>query len=250
MGPGGTRGRVIRIDLAYDGSDFSGYARQPGLRTVQEELESVLDRILGSDFETAVAGRTDAGVHALGQVVSVRTSSERLCEKLQKSLVKMLPADMAVSSVADVQAGFHARRSATSRRYRYRLNISDVVDPTRRHNTWWTGPLSIEVLSSAADALVGTHDFRTFCKSPAPGESTVRDVREARWFLPADPRADDEAWFEIEANSFCRQMVRRIVGRCVAAARGRCEVALPGEIQTLGCAPAPPQGLYLLAVKY
>lgn len=241
---------MIRIDLAYDGSDFSGYARQPGLRTVQGELESVLDRILGGEFETAVAGRTDAGVHALGQVVSVQTSSERTCEKLQKSLAKMLPPDMAVSSVADVRVGFHARHSAISRRYRYRLGISDVVDPTRRHNTWWSGPVSIEDLSTAADPLVGTHDYRAFCKSPAPGESTVRAVLEARWFHPVDPWAGDEVWFEIEANSFCHQMVRRIVGRCVAVAQGKREVAPPGEIQALGCAPAPPQGLYLLTVKY
>lgn len=197
-----------------------------------------------------MAGRTDAGVHALGQVVSVQTSSDRSCEKLQKSLAKMLPPDIAVSSVADVQAGFHARHSAISRRYRYRLNISDVADPTRRHNTWWSGPISIDGLSAAGNAVVGTHDFRVFCKSPAPGESTLREVFEARWFVPTDPKADDEVWFEIEANSYCHQMVRRIVGRCVAVARGKQEVAPPGSIQSLGCAPAPPQGLYLLAVKY
>lgn len=241
---------MIRIDLAYDGSDFSGYARQPGLRTVQGELESVLDQILGSEFETAVAGRTDAGVHALGQVVSVHTDSERPCEKLQKSLTKMLPPDMAVRTVADAQSGFHARYSAVARRYLFRIGVSEIADPTRRHNTWWTGPVSIEGLIQAAEALVGTHDFRTFCKSPSPGESTIRDVFEARWYLPASPGNEDEIWFEIEANAFCHQMVRRIVGRCVAVARGRCDVSAPEDAEVLGCAPAPPQGLYLLAVRY
>lgn len=209
-----------------------------------------MGQVLGAAFETAVAGRTDAGVHALSQVVSVHTESDRACEKLHKSLIKMLPPDIAVASVKDAHVGFHARHSAISRRYRYRIGASEIPDPTMRHNTWWTGPIKTEDLNRAAELLVGTHDFRAFCKSPAPGESTVRDVIEAQWFAPDSPLVGDEICFEIEANAFCHQMVRRIVGRCVAVARGKCDVLAPEEVDVLGCAPAPPQGLYLVAVKY
>lgn len=242
--------RVIRLDLAYDGGDFRGYAKQPGLRTVQGEIEAVLSQLIDQEFVTYVAGRTDAGVHALGQVVSVHTNSTWPVEKLTKSLSKMLPSDIAVIRVTEEQGDFNARYSALARRYRYRLSAAKIADPTKRHNVWWTGPLPADRLSAAVASVVGIHDFRAFCRSPDRGEPTVREVKEASCYCPAGSLAEDELWIEIEANAFCHQMVRRIVGRCVAVSRGRCEVLAPGEIEYLGCAPAPPQGLYLVRVSY
>lgn len=242
--------RVIRLDIAYDGSEFYGYARQPGLRTVQNEIESVLSQILEGEFRTSVAGRTDAGVHALGQVVSVCTRTDKTIEQLAMSFQKMLPADIIVLHVTEAPNDFDARHAAKSRRYRYRLSTCELPDPTKRHNVWWTGSLSITRLATAAESFLGTHDFRAFCKTRNRNASTVRDVMDVACYQPGGKLLEDEVWIEIEANAFCHQMVRRIVGRCVEIARGRLEVLPPEEIDVLGCKPAPPHGLYLLGVTY
>lgn len=241
---------MIRVDLAYDGAEFHGYAHQPGKRTVQGELEAALKIMLGGPFKTRVAGRTDAGVHALGQVVSIRTESDRPVEKVAKSLATMLPNDLVALNVRDVDSNFDARYSAMSRSYRYRLLASEAADPIRRRHAWWTGPLELGLLSEAAGPLRGVHDFRVFCRKPGTERPMIRNVLSADWRRPDGEASADEIWFETTAIAYCHQMVRRMVARCVAVARGRLPIEMPEDCERLGCKPAPPQGLTLMRVEY
>jgi tRNA pseudouridine38-40 synthase len=248
--------RVLIIRVAYDGTGFSGYAKQPSLRTVEGVLEEALRTVLRPEafLDMAVAGRTDAGVHALGQVISVATTSSLDIAAIERSLAKLLPDDIS-ATVEEGPTGFDARRSALSRRYRYRLSTSPHRDPLRRSRVWWVGPLSpvaLQTLGRAAELLIGTHDFRGFCKNPDAAMSTERYVESAEWFETACScdYCADELWFEIEANAFCHEMVRRLVGAMVHWAISGEKPVSPEEVTTYRWKPAPPQGLYLLGVRY
>ncbi len=248
--------RVLLLRVAYDGSGFAGYAKQPGLRTVEGVLAEALCVVLReeSPLRMAVAGRTDAGVHALGQVVSVETGSDLEASKIERSLGKLLPPDISVS-VEDAPPGFDARRWARSRRYRYRLLVSRRPDPLRRQRTWWVGPLpegAEATLERAAALTIGEHDFKAFCKNPPPSSSTVRTVEAAEWYKPGGETGccDEELWFEIEAWAFCHEMVRRLVGAMVYWALSGEEPAAPEDVGRFRWKPAPPEGLYLLGVRY
>ncbi|HSJ83695.1 MAG TPA: tRNA pseudouridine(38-40) synthase TruA [Acidimicrobiia bacterium] len=241
---------TLRVDLAYDGSGFRGYAHQEGLRTVQGTLEGALNTVLEGPVETAVAGRTDAGVHALGQVVSVRVGSRVDGERLARSLNGLLGPEIAVKAVTEVDDDFDARFSARWRRYRYSMSTGPAPDPLSRGFEWHVGPrLDREVMTATATEFVGQHDFSAFCRS-MEGRSNVRRVEEAGW------EADgDRLHFWIRANAFCHQMVRSLVGLCYDVGRGFTPVESVSEIVESGdrsrvATVAPPHGLTLWEVGY
>lgn len=239
-----------RLDLAYDGTGFRGYARQDGQRTIQGELESGLETVLGILPSTSVAGRTDAGVHAKGQVVSFDVEEDIDGPQLARSLNGILGPEIAVSAVTRVDDGFNARFSATYRRYRYLMSLAPAGDPLTRHEVWHVGrPLDIAALQAVAAAVIGEHDFSTFCRS-VEGKSNVRRVDEA-WWEPGG----ELLTFWIQANAFCHQMVRSLVGFAYDVGRGFTPVASVPEIIELGdrsrvVTVAPPHGLTLWEVGF
>ena len=241
---------TLRLDLAYDGSGFRGYAHQEGLRTVQGALEAALSTVLDGPVETAVAGRTDAGVHARGQVVSVRVESPIDVERLARSLNGLVGPEIAVRAVSEVEDGFDARFSARWRRYRYSMFAGPVPDPLTRGFEWHVGTrLDHEAMAAAAIAFVGEHDFGAFCRS-VEGKSNVRRVDEAGWEVD-----DERLHFWIRANAFCHQMVRSLVGLCYDVGRGFTAVGSVGEIvasadRSRVATVAPPHGLILWEVGY
>ncbi|MPZ15107.1 MAG: tRNA pseudouridine(38-40) synthase TruA [Chloroflexi bacterium] len=249
--------RTIRIDLEYDGSDFRGFAPQPGLRTIGGEIEAGLQRVLQAPIRVTPAGRTDTGVHARGQVVSFQTVSRMPVVDLKRALNALVGEDVLVRSVADVPAGFDARRSARSRRYRYAIwNAPDRDVWHRRWTTHVEAALDADAMDTACQALVGRHDFaafRTHAAQDEPRSSTVRSVFRAEWrHDPSEPRL---LAFDIEADAFLRHMVRSIVGSSVLVGRERLPVtgieAIMGRTERAAAGPtAPAGGLTLVEVKY
>ncbi len=238
------------MDLAYDGSGFRGYARQLNVRTVQDDLEGALHRVVPG-VETVVAGRTDAGVHADGQVVSFESDQNLDIERLLRSLNKMLNPEIAITALSAAADGFNARFSAISRTYRYRIDNGRVLDPQWRHRAWRVAyALDIEAMAAAAEHFEGLHDFASFCRA-APGRSSERTVLATEWRYLQDGILE----FEVTASSFCHQMVRAMVVACVEVGRGRLHPeAIPRFLQardrsTTGGA-APPHGLTLWRVGY
>lgn len=242
---------TFRLDLSYDGSGFHGFARQPGLRTVQGEIEDALARLVGCEVPTVAAGRTDAGVHARGQVVSFTTAEAVDPHRLMRSLNGLLGPEVVVRRCADVADGWSARFSATWREYRYRLRSGPAPDPLERAFTWHVEyPLDVTAMNEAADAFVGEHDFAGFCRR-AEGRSTTRRVLDCGW----SEQSEGLLVFSVRAHSFCHQMVRSIVGWCVEVGRGRrragetVEVLLARDRSKAGPV-APPHGLVLWEVGY
>ncbi len=239
-----------RLDFAYDGSGFHGYAVQPGQRTVQGELEEALFKHTGP-VVTTVAGRTDAGVHARGQVVSFESDEELDIERLQSSLNSMLAAEIVVLRASRAADGFSARYSASSRSYRYLVHNSEFPDPFRRHTAWHVRhELDLAAMNAAVAALVGRQDFASLCRK-APGRTTERDVFSTRW---AD-LGDGLLAFDITASSFCHQMVRSIVALSIEVGRGReSSAAVPSIIaandRNAAQGSAPAHGLTLWSVQY
>lgn len=242
---------TYRLDIGYDGSGFHGYAGNPGVRTVQGDLEAALAKIMGAEVKTAVAGRTDAGVHARGQVVSFHLDTELDLDRILRSLRSMLGREVAVFSLVEAEAEFDARRSAQSRIYRYLIDDSPVADPFTRNVVWHVAePLDLEAMNRAAAAFVGSHDFASLCRAQA-GRTTTRTVFRAEW-----ARQQSLVVYEVHARAFCHQMVRSMVAVCVEVGRGRFDAdAVPGILVALdrNAAPrgtAPPHGLVLDRVIY
>lgn len=241
--------------IAYDGSPFRGFAEQPNVKTVAGVLAGAAGRVLGHPVSLTCAGRTDAGVHARGQVVhfdSARASDELDLAGLQRSLNKMLAPSIVVRDIAEAPEGFDARHSATGRRYRYTVLNRPVPDPFLAAYAWHVeDPLDLRAMQLACDPLIGEHDFAAFCRRPPDGGSLVRRVREAEW---ADA-GEGVLQFEITANAFCHQMVRSVVGTLVEVGTGRkragdiAAIIRSGERRQAG-QPAPPQGLCLWEVFY
>lgn len=241
---------VYRLDIAYDGTGFRGYARQAGLRTVQGELETALATLIGPGLETAVAGRTDAGVHARGQVVSFEHEDAIDEEKLQRGLNGILGSEISVWSTRQAPDGFNARFSAVWRRYLYRFDVRPAPDPLTRGFVWHVGrELDLRAMTAAGGRFVGEHDFSSFCRS-VEGRSNVRRLTELT-IGPAD--GSMEMW--VQANSFCHQMVRSIMGYLYDVGRGFCAADRTDEVIAAGdrgavATVAPPHGLTLYEVGY
>ncbi|HSM02685.1 MAG TPA: tRNA pseudouridine(38-40) synthase TruA [Acidimicrobiia bacterium] len=255
---------TYRIDLAYDGSGFHGYAANPGVRTVQGELERGLAAVLGSTPGTVVAGRTDAGVHAWDQVVSFETDADLDIDRLRGSLSAMLGPEVVVRALSLAEDGFDARFSAVSRTYRYFVDDRVAPNPLHRHSVWHVGArLDADAMAKAAKAFVGEHDFASFCRA-AEGKTTIRRVLSASWWRDSDglaPRDEPAAGgggllvFEVTANAFCHQMVRSLVALSVEIGRGRVPVsAIPtifeARDRNAARGAAPPHGLILWRVEY
>ncbi|NJI60682.1 tRNA pseudouridine(38-40) synthase TruA [Microbacterium oxydans] len=227
----------IRLDIAYDGTHFRGWAKQPTLRTVQGTLEAALARIVGSDVQFVVAGRTDAGVHASGQVAHVDLDEKQWSRiEARQGRAPLAPAetiagrmrgvlgaysDVTVTKTSIAPEGFDARFSAVWRRYRYRLADAQAgFDPLRRHDTTnIRGNLDEQAMDAAARSLIGLHDFASYCK-PREEATTIRTLLDYRWVRDAE----GVLVAEVKADAFCHSMVRALVGACAAVGEGRLDV--------------------------
>lgn len=254
---GGSRFVRLRLDLAYDGTDFSGWAAQPGLRTVQGTLEQAIATMLRLPAVTlTVAGRTDAGVHARAQVCHGDLERAALSaiggpERLTLRLARLLPPDVRVRRIAPAPAGFDARFSATWRRYAYRLcDAAAYADPLKRNQTLvWPRTLDTERMNTAAAELLGEHDFAAFCRR-RPGATTIRTLRELSWV-----RNDSVVTGRVVADAFCHHMVRSLVGCLVAVGEARRPPDWPREVLSGGVRDPrvrvlPAHGLTLEEVGY
>jgi tRNA pseudouridine38-40 synthase len=241
---------VVRLDLSYDGSGFHGFARQPNVRTVQGELEQALTSVLGAEFETIGAGRTDRGVHARHQIVTFEVDETPDLERLRRSVDGILGGEVAVWSAVQEEPGFDARFSPAWRTYRYFIDPRPSADPLTRSWVWHLGrTLDLEAMGRAATEFVGEHDFASFCRH-RPGATTMREVLESGWY-----RDEPRVAFEVKARAFCHQMVRSLVGLCVDVGLGRVPAeSVAGVIasrdrQRVGTV-APPHGLVLWEVGF
>jgi tRNA pseudouridine38-40 synthase len=233
----------LRIDLAYDGSDFHGWARQLELRTVQGELEQAIDTVLRTTGSAlTVAGRTDAGVHARGQVAHVDLadhlvtaaagrSHEPTLSAVRRRLNGVLDHDVHIQRVTQAPAGFDARFSAIWRRYAYRVaDEPQLVDPLARgHVLTWSHPLDLDTMNAAAQDLLGEHDFAAFCRK-RKGATTIRTLLDLRW----ERAPTGIAVATVRADAFCHNMVRSLVGALVAVGEGRRDQAWPAEVLARG----------------
>jgi tRNA pseudouridine38-40 synthase len=219
-----------RLDLAYDGTDFSGWARQPGLRTVQGVLEDTLATIWRVPVALTVAGRTDAGVHADAQVAHVDLPAQvEPHPGLVGRLARMLPRDVRVRSVTPAPAGFDARFSALRRHYAYRVSTAPWgPEPLRARDTLrWPRPLDVEAMNEAGRGLLGEHDFAAYCR-PRAGATTIRELQALSW-TPAAGETDVLV-ARLSADAFCHSMVRSVVGALLAVGEGRRPVAWPASL--------------------
>jgi tRNA pseudouridine38-40 synthase len=237
---------TIRLTLEYDGTDFAGWAAQPGLRTVEAELRAALDRVFPRWAGLAVAGRTDAGVHALGQVASLATEGGPPPERAAAALNAVLATDVAVVASGPALEGFDARFSARARSYRYRIWRRRTPSPfERRCSLWHPRKLDVDGLREAAALLEGEHDFRAFTPSDSQHEVFVRVVETARW-----DETGDVLTFTITADSFLRHMVRTLVGTMLELPAERIAGLLDGGSRAAAGSTAPACGLYLHSVRY
>ena len=240
-----------QIILAYDGSDLSGSQRQANSRTAQSEFENALRRLGWQGRSVFMAGRTDTGVHALGQVAAFDLEWTHPLDELVRAINSHLPPDLAARAAKLVPDDFHPRFDALARRYRYRLYCQPIRDPLRDRYAWrlWPAPQP-EVLRLVAELLIGKHDFAAFGTPPRPGKSTVRTVMKAEW-----QQQGDEWTFEVQADAFLYRMVRRMVYIQVTAGQGKLPVnaiaeLLEGRAQVTPAGLAPARGLTLVEVIY
>ena len=242
----------LRIDLAYDGTNFSGWAIQPDRRTVQEVVETALSTVAQSPATTIVAGRTDAGVHATGQVIHVDLPETLELDDLAYKLNRILDEDVRINNIEIAPPAFHARFSALRRYYEYRiLDENKVIQPLARLNTApWYRPLDVDVMNRASALLLGTHNYAAFCKY-REGATTIRTLETYQW------RRDEEGCLvaDVVADAFCYSMVRNLVGAIVCVADGRKDPAwistlLEDKERVSDSLVFPARGLTLYKVDY
>ncbi len=242
----------VRLLVAYLGAGFHGFALQPGQRTVAGVLVSALERHLRHTVELVCAGRTDAGVHAWGQVVSFDARHDVDLDRLARSVNRSTSPGVVVRAAARAAPDFDARRSATGRRYRYTVLNTPTADPFRASTAWHVAaPLDVAAMRLGCDPLIGEHDFSSFCRRPDPEASLVRVVRDARWV----DEGGGVLRFEVEASSFCHQMVRSVVGTLVDVGAGKVRAGevsgiLRARTRAAARTLAPPHGLCLWEVGY
>ncbi len=241
-----------RLVLEYDGTPYGGWQRQPDVLTVQEVLEEALGRLFGGErFPVIASGRTDAGVHALAQVVSFRAEASRSPDQVQRGLNALLPPEVGCLAASVAEPDFHAIGDARGKHYRYVLRSGSTRSPLRRLRSWTTGfPLDVAAMREALSALPGTHDFSSFrasgCMAPSP--------ERILWSVTVTPH-EDELHVDFHGRSFLRHMVRNVVGSLVEVGRGKRDPQWLGEVlagrdRRLAGPTAPPQGLFLVSVDY
>jgi len=242
----------FKLIVEYDGTDYCGWQRQPDRPTIQAVLEDILQRMTQAPVTLHGSGRTDAGVHALGQTAHFRCRTRLTPGDLHKGLNSLLPADIAVRACQKVPLAFHARFDCRWKRYRYRICNRPVRPAVGHRYAWYIHhPLDLAAMQAATRHLVGRHDFKSFESSGSPRAHTVREVLEAAW----REAEDGHLAFDIRANGFLRGMVRNIVGTLVAVGMNRRQPETLPELlraadRRLAPATAPPQGLFLMHVQY
>ncbi|MDA8072267.1 MAG: tRNA pseudouridine(38-40) synthase TruA [Actinomycetota bacterium] len=256
----------LRLDIAYDGSGFRGFAAQPGQRTVAGVLVEAIGTVVRHSVSVTCAGRTDAGVHAQGQVVHVDVTEDVDLARLARSVNALTGPDVVIRHAQVAAPGFDARRCALGRHYRYLVHHAETADPLLARVAWTVaGQLDLRAMAAGADVLVGEHDFRSLCRRPpgaGPDDPIVRRVLHAQWSVATavEPMAAVVQWgrllrFDVSATSFCHQMVRSMVGMLVAVGQRRQTVAdvhwmLKRADRSGAPDPAPPHGLSLVRVDY
>jgi tRNA pseudouridine38-40 synthase len=244
--------RNIRLLLEYDGTRYHGWQRQPDAATIQQTLEEALERLTGESVAVIGSGRTDAGVHARGQVANFRTGSAIPLQAFHKGLNSLLARDIAVLAAAEAEPAFHARKAARAKTYEYRILNRPTRSPLYRHYGWWLpGPLDRGAMAEAALVLPGEHDFTAFRAAGSDNLNPVRRVLAAAW------REEPGGWFvfTVTATGFLRGMVRSLVGTMAEVGRGKAPPLRLAELLASGARhlagpTAPPQGLYLVEVFY
>ncbi|RMI31846.1 tRNA pseudouridine(38-40) synthase TruA [Nocardia stercoris] len=240
----------LRLEIAYDGTDFIGWARQPGLRTVQGELEDALSRMLREPVQLTVAGRTDAGVHAGGQVAHFDTAAEIDCDKLVHRLARFLPKDVRVKEIRVAPSEFDARFSAIRRHYEYTLTTSRYgAEPLQARHVVPCRAVDIEAMRAGSRKLLGLHDFAAFCRR-REGATTVRELQRYDW-----ERRGELLIAHVSADAFCWSMVRSLVGAALAVGEGRRTPDWMGGLldqrsRSSEITVAPAHGLSLMSVDY
>ncbi len=242
-------GRLFKLVIEYDGSNFAGWQVQPNQRTVQGEIEKALKILTQKEIRITGSGRTDAGVHALGQVASFQINSSLSLNQMKKGLNGLLPEDILIIDINELTEPFDARRNAVSRTYRY--IIAKKSRAINRQYVWIPRiKFSVESMQEASQYLVGEHDFTSFCKTNGQTDDFISCVSDVNW-----KTVDDEIHFEITANRFFHHMVRIIVGTLVEVGRGKIspdmfQKILESKDRTCAGPTAPPQGLFLDHVEY
>ena len=242
-----------RLDISYDGADYFGFQRQSKHITIQDTLEKTIRKVFGQAVNVAGSGRTDTKVHALCQTVSFKLDLDITADKLRYALNNALPQDITVLTAQKVNDEFHARFSAKSKKYIYKILKNSEPNPFVGRYVWLMRQnLDLEQMRQATAVIIGEHDFTSFCSTGSCEGSRIRTVFEAEWFLAADGRSLE---FHISGNGFLYHMVRNLVGMLVQVGCGRMSTAdfkhlLEGCNRTAKCILAPPQGLYLAKVYY
>jgi tRNA pseudouridine38-40 synthase len=243
--------RNIKLTIAYDGTDFHGWQRQPGLRTVQQVLDEAIEQLTGAAPRTNASGRTDAGVHAMGQVVHFLTASRHGPDVFVRALNATLPRDVRVLDACEKPQAFHATLDARSKRYRYRIDNGQYASPFELRYAWHVfRRLDVEAMNRAAAPLFGRHDFRSFETDWPNRMSSVRTI-----FDVAVARQGDIVQVEVEADGFLYNMVRAIAGTLALVGSGKRPEEWVGDVlwaeNRVEAGPtAPPQGLFLVRVDY
>lgn len=244
--------RNVKLTIEYDGTDFHGWQRQPNERTVQGVLEEAIAQVLGHRVRLIGASRTDRGVHALGQVANFKTTSKLPLEAMLKAFNALLPEDVVIREIEEVPLDFHARYGAKSKVYEYRLLSWPIRSPLERRFSWHVADsLDIEAMRECCRMLIGMHDFSSFMLSGSDTKNPIREMRRAEILL----RPPHHITFVFEATGFLRGMVRSIVGTLVDVGRGKLNPMQFKEImeakdRSRASITAPPQGLFLVEVKY